>query len=211
MQRPVTKEREQKFRSTIAKRQSDLTVVLENVNDPHNIGAVMRSCDAVGISEIYIVYTDENRNRSRKYIGNNSASGAKKWVKAHFYNDLESCFGDVRKKYDKIYGTHLDSDSVSLFELNMNEAVALVFGNEQRGISENALKYLDGNFIIPQHGMVQSLNISVACAVTLFEASRQRTLEKKYDQPFDDLNPKHNEMYEVFLDQHYLYIPDKSE
>ena len=176
MQRPVTKEREQKFRSTIAKRQSDLTVVLENVNDPHNIGAVMRSCDAVGISEIYIVYTDENRNRSRKYIGNNSASGAKKWVKAHFYNDLESCFTDVRKKYDKIYGTHLDTDSVSLYALDMNEAVALVFGNEQRGISENALKYLDGNFIIPQHGMVQSLNISVACAVTLFEASRQRTL-----------------------------------
>jgi len=211
MQRPVTKEREQKFRSTIAKRQSDLTVVLENVNDPHNIGAVMRSCDAVGISEIYIVYTDENRNRSRKYIGNNSAAGAKKWVKAHFYNDLESCFADVRKKYDKIYGTHLDTDSVSLYALDMNEAVALVFGNEQRGISENALKYLDGNFIIPQHGMVQSLNISVACAVTLFEASRQRTLANKYDQPFDDQNLKHQEMYETFLDQHYLYVTDKSE
>jgi len=211
MQQPVTKEREQKFRSTIAKRQCDLTVVLENVNDPHNIGAVMRSCDAVGISEIYIVYTDENRNRSRKYIGNNSASGAKKWVKAHFYNDLETCFAEVRKKYDKIYGTHLDTDSVSLFELNMNEAVALVFGNEQRGISENALKYLDGNFIIPQHGMVQSLNISVACAVTLFEASRQRTLGHKYDKRFDDQNSKHTDMYETFLDQHYEYVPDKSE
>ncbi|MBC7883965.1 MAG: RNA methyltransferase, partial [Saprospiraceae bacterium] len=165
MSKPITDERAERFRQVIAKRQTDLTVVLENVNDPHNIGAVLRSCDAVGISEIYVIYSEVNSDVFSHYIGTNSASGSKKWVKAHFFRDLDECFSVIRSKYDKVYGTLLSDESISLYDLDLCGAVALVFGNEQKGISDRAKKHLDGNFIIPQHGMVQSLNISVACAV----------------------------------------------
>ncbi len=89
--------------------------------------------------------------------------------------------------------------------------MALVFGNEKDGISEEAMPYLDGNFIIPQHGMTQSLNISVACAVTLFEALRQRDKIGAYDQVFDSNNPSHAAMIEHYSETHFNYIPDRSE
>jgi tRNA (guanosine-2'-O-)-methyltransferase len=211
MSYPLKPQRRERFEEVVSKRQFNLTVVLENVNDPHNIGAVMRSCDAVGIAEVYVIYTGEHKNSIRQYIGNNSASGAKKWVKANFYTSLEECFADVRKKYSHIYGTKLDQSSVSLYELNLAQDVALVFGNEQKGISEEALQYLDGNFIIPQYGMTQSLNISVACAVTLFEAMRQRETLGLYNDTYSTDNEAHQQLYTFYENQHYKYIADKSE
>ena len=80
----------------------------------------------------------------------------------------------MRKKYNKIYTTHLSSDSVGLYDLKLTENVALVFGNEHSGVSEEIIAMADGNFIIPQVGIIRSLNISVACAVTLYEAYRQK-------------------------------------
>jgi tRNA (guanosine-2'-O-)-methyltransferase len=208
---PLKPERKQRFEDVVCKRQFNLTVVLENVNDPHNIGAVMRSCDAVGIAEVFVIYTGEHKNSIRQYIGNNSASGAKKWVKANFFTSLEECFAEVRKKYTHIYGTKLDQGAVSLYDLELAKDVALVFGNEQKGISEEALKYLDGNFIIPQYGMTRSLNISVACAVTLFEAMRQREANGMYSDSYDETNASHKNLYDYYESQHYKYIADKSE
>lgn len=201
----VTEGRTQRFQEVIAKRQN-LTVILENVHDPHNIGAVIRSCDAIGISEIFVLYTEHSYNFLSQKIGKNASSGARKWVKAHYFGNLENCFGEVRKKYPKIYGTHLSESSQSLFDLNLSEPVALMFGNEQKGISDAALELLDGNFTIPQHGMVQSLNISVACAVSLFEASRQRIVKGMYDLPFDNENAGHQEMFDGFVAKHFDYI-----
>lgn len=203
MDKPITSEREQRFKNVIANRQVDFTVILENVHDPHNIGAVLRSCDAVGVSEIFVMYTEDSENMIAQHIGRNSSSGARKWVKAHFFDSVEACFNEVRKKYNKIYGTHLSTESVSLYDLNLVQPCALMFGNEQLGISDEARKYLDGNFIIPQYGMVQSLNISVACAVSLFEASRQRSAAHKYDASFDRSNAVHTQMYDEYLVKHY--------
>ena len=87
----------------------------------------------------------------------------------------------VKKQCDKIYATHLGVESHSLYDLDLTERVALVFGNEHSGVTEECLKYCNGNFIIPQVGMVQSLNISVACAITLYEAFRQRLNAGYYD------------------------------
>lgn len=204
----VNEDRTTRFQEVIAKRQN-LTVILENVHDPHNIGAVIRSCDAIGISEIYVLYTESSYNFLSQKIGKNASSGARKWVTAHYFGDLDTCFAAVRAKYDKIYGTHLSETSSSLYDLDLSGPVALMFGNEQKGISDEALKLLDGNFIIPQHGMVQSLNISVACAVSLFEASRQRTVKGMYDQPYDDQNPRHSEMFDNFVLRHFDYINKK--
>ena len=175
----MTNERRQKIESVLSKRQNDLTVVLENVFDPHNISAVMRSCDAVGVQEIYVLNTKIPRH---KKWGAKSSSSAAKWLTVHQFENAEECFAQVRKKYSAVLTTHLSADAVSLYELDLTAPVALVFGNEHSGVSDEIIAMADGNFIIPQVGIIQSLNISVACAVSLYEAFRQKQNAGHYKQ-----------------------------
>jgi tRNA (guanosine-2'-O-)-methyltransferase len=175
----MTTERQKKIESVLAKRQNNLTVVLENVFDPHNISAVMRSCDAVGIMEIYVLNTKIPRHTK---WGERSSSSAHKWLTVHQHSNISECLQELKKKYEKILTTHLSSDAVSLYEVDLTENVALVFGNEHDGVSEELRNLCDGNFIIPQVGMIRSLNISVACAVTLYEAFRQKQKAGHYQK-----------------------------
>lgn len=175
----MTSERRKKIESVLSKRQNDLTVVLENVFDPHNISAVMRSCDAVGVQEIFVLNTKIPRH---KKWGAKSSSSAAKWLTVHQFDNAEECFEQVRKKYSTVLTTHLSSDAVSLYQLDLTKSVALVFGNEHSGVCDEIISMADGNFIIPQMGIIQSLNISVACAVSLYEAFRQKQNAKHYDQ-----------------------------
>ncbi len=174
----MTPERSERLNSVLQKRQPDLTVVLENVFDPHNISAVMRTCDAVGIQDIYIL---NNKIPPHRKWGDKSSSSAAKWLTIHQFTNADECFAALRKNYKKIYTTHLSADAVGLFELNLTESVALVFGNEHSGVSEEIIAMADGNFIIPQVGIIKSLNISVACAVSLYEAFRQKNEAGHYD------------------------------
>lgn len=174
----MTPERTERLESVLRKRQPDLTVLLENVFDPHNISAVMRTCDAVGIQEIFILTTKIPRHEK---WGARSSSSAAKWLTVHQFDNTDECFAALRKRYKKIYTTHLATDAVSLHELDLTESVALVFGNEHSGVSEEIIALADGNFIIPQVGIIRSLNISVACAVTLYEAFRQKKNAGHYD------------------------------
>jgi tRNA (guanosine-2'-O-)-methyltransferase len=174
----MTPERHNRLTSVLNKRQPDLTVVLENVFDPHNISAVMRTADAVGMQDIFIL--NDKIPPHRKW-GAKSSSSAAKWLTVHQFTDADECFEELRKRYKKIYTTHLSSDAVGLHELNLTEPVALVFGNEHSGVSEAIIARADGNFIIPQVGIIKSLNISVACAVTLYEAYRQKNNAGHYD------------------------------
>ena len=167
----MTPERTERLQSVLDKRQGSITVVLENVFDPHNISAVMRTCDAVGIQDIYIL---NNKIPPHRKWGAKSSSSAAKWLTIHQFTDADECFAELRKNYKKIYATHLSTDAVGLHDLNLTESVALVFGNEHSGVSEEIVAMADGNFIIPQVGIIKSLNISVACAVTLYEAFRQK-------------------------------------
>lgn len=175
----MTPERETRLLSVLNKRQNDLTVVLENVFDPHNISAVMRTCDAVGIQEIYVLNTKIPRH---KKWGSKSSSSAAKWLTIYQFADAEECFKAIRSRYDKVMATHLGADSVGLYEMDFTQKIALLFGNEHSGVSEEILPLTDGNFIIPQSGVIKSLNISVACAVTLYEAFRQKTIAGHYNQ-----------------------------
>jgi len=167
----MTPEREAKIKHVLNRRQGDLVLVMENVQDPHNISAVMRTCDAVGVQDIFVLTTTIARH---KKFGRKSSSSALGWLTIHQFDNTEACMMAVKERVDKVYATHLGVKSESLYDLNLTEKVALVFGNEHAGVSEECLQYCDGNFIIPQMGMVQSLNISVACAITLYEALRQR-------------------------------------
>jgi tRNA (guanosine-2'-O-)-methyltransferase len=175
----MTPERTARLEAVLAKRQTGLTVVLENVADPHNISAVMRTCDAVGIQEIYILNTKIPRH---KKWGAKSSSSAAKWLTTHDFDSVEACVLALRKKYDKLYSTHLNSESKDLYALNLTERVALIFGNEHSGVSDELQAHVDGNFIIPQVGIIQSLNISVACAVSIYEAFRQKRAAGHFDE-----------------------------
>ena len=175
----MTPERNERLNAVLEKRQPGITVVLENVSDPHNISAVMRTCDAIGIQDIYVLNTVIQRH---KKWGAKSSSSAAKWLTVHQFTDVKTCFEAVRKNYSKIYITHLSSDAVDLYDLDLTESVALVFGNEHSGVSEELIDLCDGNFIIPQVGIIKSLNISVACAVTLYEAFRQKKIAGHYNQ-----------------------------
>jgi len=175
----MTPQRYHRLTSVLNRRQPDLTVVLENVFDPHNVSAVMRTCDAVGIQDVYIL---NNRIPPHKKWGYRSSSTAAEWLSVHQFTDADSCFLEVKKKYKKIYTSHLGEDSRDVYKMNFTESMALVFGNETFGVSDEIRKYSDGDFIIPQVGIIKSLNISVACAVTLYEAFRQKNEKGHYEE-----------------------------
>jgi len=156
----ITEERAEKLRTLAANRQEGLTLILENIYDPHNLGAVLRTCDSVGISEVYALYTIESADVIDKIAGHKSSSGAKKWVDVHVFDDPEKCFSAV----------------------------------------EQALRMVDGNFIIPQSGLTKSLNISVACAVSLYEAKRQRLAKGFYGKAYDEGNPNHFELFKKYVE-----------
>lgn len=176
----MTPERDSRLTSVLDKRQDDITVVLENVFDPHNISAVMRTCDSVGIQEIFILNT---RIGPHKKWGKKSSSSASKWLTIHQFTQTEACFAALRQRYDTLLATHLSSEASSLYELDLTGRTALVFGNEHDGVSAEALALCDGNFIIPQVGIIRSLNISVACAVSIYEAFRQKSAAGHFDRP----------------------------
>lgn len=175
----MTEEREQRIRKVLHNRQADLCIVLENVDDPHNIMAVSRSCDAVGIQEIHVVKS----KTIDQFQGRKSSSSANKWVDFKLHTDIHSCYSSLRKHGFKILCTHLTAEAKGIHDTDFCEKVAIVFGNEKDGVSEEALNGADGNLVIPQVGMIKSLNISVACAVTLYEAYRQRENAGFYSHP----------------------------
>ena len=187
----MTPERQNRLLYVLNKRQGDITVVLENVFDPHNISAVMRTCDAVGVQEIYVL---NSKIPPHKKWGAKSSSSAAKWLTIHQYDNTDDCISSLRKRYSTILTTHLSSDAVSLHSIDFTKSIALVFGNEHSGVSNEIRALADGNFIIPQVGIIQSLNISVACAVTLYEAYRQKNNAGQYNQPSLDA-VRYNELY----------------
>lgn len=174
----IRPERKSRIDKVLDHRQPDLALVMENVEDPHNIGAVMRSADSAGIQEVYVINTLIGIHEFRK---KKSAGSAEKWMHIHQFTSVDKCVLALREKGFQLWATHLGTAARSLYEVDLTQKVALVFGRERGGLSEALLHHCDGNFIIPQFGMVQSLNVSVACAISVYEAVRQRQLKGMYD------------------------------
>lgn len=175
----MTPERSEKLLKVLSQRQTNLTVVLENVQDPRNITAVMRTCEAVGIQDIYIINTKQPRFEK---FGFKSGSSSSKWLTIHQFESIVECFAELRTKFEVILTTHLSAKAIDLYSIDFTQSIALVFGNEHSGVSDEANDLADGNFIIPQMGIIQSLNISVACAVSIYEAYRQKTKAGHYQK-----------------------------
>ena len=155
------------------RRQPDLTIVMENIHDPHNVSAMLRSADAVGIHEVQLVYTKEKFPR----VGKKSSSSANKWVERRKFDSIQSCYERLHGEGFTIYATRLDESSRPLYSFDLTAKTAIVFGNEHAGVSDEAAALADAVIMIPMMGMIQSLNVSVACAVALYEALRQRIVK----------------------------------
>jgi tRNA (guanosine-2'-O-)-methyltransferase len=169
-----------RIQEVLHKRQKDITVLLENVFDPHNISAVMRTCDSVGIGTIHTLYTEAPPHN---HIGFRSSAGTWKWIDQIEHANTDDCISNLRKNYGRVYAAHLDESATSVYDFDLTEPVAIVFGNEQKGCSASLIQQCDGTLYIPQVGMVKSLNISVACAIVMYEAFRQKWAAGHYNNP----------------------------
>ena len=148
---------------------ADLTVMLEEVHKPHNLSAILRSCDAVGVLEAHAVC-----NESKTPTFNQTAQGSQKWISLHNHQTIEAGVKTLKRKGFKLYGTNLGIDACDYRDCDFTGPTAFVLGAEKWGLSEAATKLMDKSLSIPMRGMVQSLNVSVAAATLLFEALRQR-------------------------------------
>ena len=148
---------------------ADLTVLLEHVEKPHNLSAILRSCDAVGALEAHIVSL---QGRTRTF--NSTAQGSQKWVPLNDHPTIETAIGSLKDRGFRVYGTHLGVEAKDYRDCDFTGPTAFVLGAEKWGLTDRARDLMDEALFIPMRGMVQSLNVSVATATLLFEALRQR-------------------------------------
>jgi tRNA (guanosine-2'-O-)-methyltransferase len=178
MRKFKTEARLKKITDAAIARQFSLKVVLENIHDLHNVSAIFRSCDAVGVPKVSLLYTFEKFPK----INRISSASANKWVDVEKFDNTANCIQNLKNDGYTVYASMLDKNSVDLYEIDFTKKIAIILGNEHRGVSEDAAKLSDNTYYIPMKGMIQSLNVSVAAAVTLYEAYRQRFQKGMYNQ-----------------------------
>lgn len=165
----MTPERYKRIKHVLRNRQMDLTVIMDNIHKPHNFNAIVRTCDAVGIQDVQYIPVTEGYRQLNYY-----AKGSQKWVEAHKYDNFSSVASEFKDKGYQLLAAHLSDKAVDYREIDYTIPTAVVMGTELKGISEETAKIVDKHIIIPMNGMIASLNVSVACAVILFEAQQQR-------------------------------------
>ena len=169
--------RYKKLRQVLDKRQPDLTVLTEDVHKPHNLSAIIRTCDAVGVFAVHTVNFDNNTPMYSQV-----AQGSEKWVKLHSHPDIKTAIKLLQQKNHKVYAAHLSDTAIDYRQVDYTQPTAILLGTEKWGVSDEAADLVDGHIVIPMQGMVQSLNVSVANGVILFEAQRQRLEAGLYNQ-----------------------------
>lgn len=173
----MTLQRRQRISDVLSKRQPDLTVLAEEVHKPHNLSAVIRSCDAVGIGTVHAV-----RPTGGVATFSATSASADKWVELVVHDGIASAVAALKTRGMRVYAAHLSQQAVDYRAVDYTQPCALLLGNEKAGVSSEAAALADEHVIIPMLGMVQSLNVSVAAAVILFEAQRQRLAAGMYDR-----------------------------
>ena len=173
----MTPKRYKRLRAILDRRQADLTVLMDNVHKPHNVSAVMRTCDAVGIGELHAVSPKASFRPSPS-----SSGGVGRYVKVHTHPSRAAAFAHLQEKGLRVLAADLNPDAVDFREVDYTEPTAILLGAEKPGVSAEALDLADGTICIPIVGAVESLNVSVANAVILYEAQRQRQAAGLYDR-----------------------------
>lgn len=165
-------DRDERIALIQGRRWKDLVLVVEEVDDPHNIGAILRTCEAVGIRTVHLIYEDKSPRLKEM---STSASSAVKWLDLKKWNDVQECVDFLHTNNFQILVTAIDPKGKAHFDFDLIRPTAIVLSNEQKGVSDIMKKACDGIIAIPMRGFIQSLNVSVAAAVVMYEALRQRT------------------------------------
>ena len=159
----------ERIKNVLNCRMKNLTVLVEAVNKPHNLSAILRTCDAAGVFEANFI---SEKDKVKTF--NSTAQGSQKWVKLNNHETTISAVSELKKKGFKLYGTTLNERSTDYRNLDYSENTCFVLGAEKWGLSDQLISKVDESIFIPMSGMVQSLNVSVAASILLFEAIRQR-------------------------------------
>ena len=165
----VLPRRFQRIKNVLNSRMGDLTVLIEGVNKPHNLSAIIRTCDAAGVFQANFIC-----DNSKVKTFNSTAQGSQKWVKLRNHESYSKATNTLRQEGFKLYGTSLNENSIDYRDLDFTKNTCFVLGAEKWGLSKELNAQVDESIYIPMNGMVQSLNVSVAGAILLFEAIRQR-------------------------------------
>ena len=176
--RYLTEGRKARLKSVLAQRQHDLTLVLNNIHDPHNVSAILRSCDAFGVFGVHLYYTKEKF----PFLANSSSGSAKKWVELTRHRDAGAMVEGLRAGGMQIVGTGFSPSARPIMDIDFTRPTAIILGNEHRGMDPDLKAHVPDEIFIPMFGMVQSLNVSVAAAVILYEAMRQRRAAGMYGE-----------------------------
>jgi tRNA (guanosine-2'-O-)-methyltransferase len=172
----MTMERYHKIRGLLSKRQPDLTLLLEEVHKPHNVSAIIRSADAVGVHRIHAVW-EENTPLLR-----GTAMGSQVWVDMQRHASTEKAIKHLKSDNMQVLVTNLSDNALDFRDIDYTKPTAIVLGQERDGATDDAIAMSDHSIVIPMLGMVQSLNVSVAAAIILYEAQRQRHNVGMYEQ-----------------------------
>ncbi len=174
----MTPERYQRLQTVLDRRQPDLTVLMEQINKSHNFSAILRNCDAVGVFEAHLVPPERKVG-----LHQGIAAGANRWVPVHRHPSTEEAVRVLRASGHRIVAAHPAEGALDYRAVDFTQPTAIMMGAELHGVSEIGLAEADDHVVIPMEGLVQSLNVSVATALLLFEARRQREAAGLYDTP----------------------------
>jgi tRNA (guanosine-2'-O-)-methyltransferase len=173
----MTPERFKKLRTVLQRRQLDLTVLMDNVHKPHNLSAILRTCDAVGIHSMHAV-TKQRFVKTVKDI----TQGTGKWVSLQSHDSLKEAVSKLKANKMQVLAAHLSEQATDFRQIDYTKPTAIMLGTELHGVSEEGLELADQHIVIPMLGMIDSLNVSVAAALILFEAQKQRLNAGAYDK-----------------------------
>ncbi|MDC0610047.1 tRNA (guanosine(18)-2'-O)-methyltransferase TrmH [Vibrio sp.] len=170
-------DRYNRIQEVLKSRQPDLTLCLEEVHKPNNVSAIIRTADATGVSKIHAVWPTDNMRTLT-----HTSAGARNWVEVDTHQNIDDAIGQLKQQNMQILVTNLSETAVDFRQIDYTKPTAIILGSEKVGISKRALELADQDIVIPMVGMVQSLNVSVASALILYEAQRQRQLAGMYDR-----------------------------
>ncbi|MCK5686628.1 RNA methyltransferase, partial [bacterium] len=162
------------MKNVLSRRQAGLSIILDEIYDPFNISAIFRTCDALGIKEVYIVNPPDGFKASKSVC-----MRCDKWLEVYKSHDRKEVYERVRKKGYKIYGTILNKESQDFREFNVNEPICIVLGNEHSGLCEESVSLCDELIYVPMYGFVQSFNVSVTAAIVLSNLVFRREASEK--------------------------------
>ena len=174
-----------RMRLIAGRRLAGVTAVLDGVHDPHNISAVLRSCDAFGVQHVHLIGNPADLAPNRTIT-----RGCQKWLALHYHANAKACANALHEQGFELWAALPDREATPLDGIDFSRKVAFLFGAERDGLSDEMIAHADGRFFIPMSGFSQSLNVSVAAAISLYvgTSERRRSIGGPSDMPPDNVN-----------------------